>query len=392
MSKLKPATVSKPRPDFPLFPHATGRWAKKVLGKLEYFGSTADDPNGAAALQRWLDEKDDLLGGRRPQRGDGVTCRDLCNSFLASKEMLVDAGAITRSHWKDYHRCCERIVNCFGRTAKVASLRPEDFDRLWATIAAAWGPIALGNEVQRIRSIFKWGHDTELLDRPVRFGLNFRRPSKKLRRLARKATGPKLFSAVELRQIIDTAQTPLKAMILLGINCAFGQHDIATLPITRLDLVHGWHSYERVKTGTDRRCYLWPETVAALKEAITNRPKPKNDADAELVFISDRGHRWVRCRDTGTWVDLLGKEFHKLVLECGIAGKGKSFYSLRRTFRTIADDAGDQPATVFIMGHADDDDDMSAIYRQSIDDDRLRAVTDHVRRWLWPPKRKRKAK
>jgi len=45
------AVVRKPRPDFPLFPHATGRWAKKVRGKLHYFGKTADDLKGEAAPQ-----------------------------------------------------------------------------------------------------------------------------------------------------------------------------------------------------------------------------------------------------------------------------------------------------------------------------------------------------
>ena len=46
----KPA---KPYPEFPLFPHATGRWAKKIRGKLHYFGPCSD-PNGA--VQKYLVE------------------------------------------------------------------------------------------------------------------------------------------------------------------------------------------------------------------------------------------------------------------------------------------------------------------------------------------------
>ena len=66
----------------------------------------------------------------------------------------------------------------------------------------------------------------------------------------------------------------------------------------------------------------------------------------------------------------------------GINGrKGLGFYTLRHSFRTVADEAKDQPAADFIMGHEVPH--MSSVYRETISDERLKAVTDHVRKWLF---------
>jgi hypothetical protein len=79
---------SKPYPEFPLFPHATGRWAKKIRGKLHYFGPWSD-PDGA--LNKYLAKKDALHADRKPREAaEGTTIKELCNRFLNAKAAARD--------------------------------------------------------------------------------------------------------------------------------------------------------------------------------------------------------------------------------------------------------------------------------------------------------------
>src|SRR5438105_8145770 len=90
----------RPYPGFPLFPHATRRWAKKVRGKMHYFGPWA---NPDAALTKYLDQKDALHAGRKPRADpEALTVKDAANAFLIAKQALVDGGELSPRTWAGY--------------------------------------------------------------------------------------------------------------------------------------------------------------------------------------------------------------------------------------------------------------------------------------------------
>ncbi len=102
MAKSNVSAVKKPRPDFPRFPHASGRWAKNVGGKLRYFGKTADDTKGKRALDKWLEQNDELLAGRVLRaNGVGLTIKVLVNGYLTSQFRKLQRGELSPRSFAD---------------------------------------------------------------------------------------------------------------------------------------------------------------------------------------------------------------------------------------------------------------------------------------------------
>jgi integrase len=380
--RRKPA---KPHKDFPLYAHASRRWAKKIRGKTHFFGAW-DEPD--KALKLYLDQKDDLLAGRVPDTGDGLTMRDLVNYFLTSKKRKIEGGELEQRTWDDYDDICKKVLQVLGKTRRVDNLRPTDFEKLRAKFAKTHGPVTLNSDIRRAKVLFNFASTKELIDRPVRFGDGFQRPTVAVLRKARQAKGPRMYSAEDLGRIIDKAGVQMKAMILLGINCGFGNNDCAKLTFKPLSLETGWITFGRPKTGIGRRCPLWRETIDALKAAIADRYNPADDAHVDRVFITKFKGTWDgKGRDNP-----ISKEMVKILKELKLHRPGLSFYALRHTFQTIGGKTRDREAVSAIMGHVEDSNDMSAAYNEEpVEDARLLAVTDHIHQWLFSKTQSRRA-
>ena len=192
----KPA---KPYPEFPLFPHASGQWAKKIRGKLYYFGKW-DYPE--AALESYNQQKDDLHAGRIPRKStETTTVARACNEFLTHKTEMVSNSELSPRTLAEYKEACQEIVSAFGNRTVVVGLRVENFAKLRTRMARKWGPRRLGKMIQCVRCVFKYALDAELIDKAVRFGPEFKQPSKKVLRLHRAQKGQQLFAAEEIRRL-----------------------------------------------------------------------------------------------------------------------------------------------------------------------------------------------
>ncbi|MEI6085649.1 MAG: hypothetical protein WCS70_15300, partial [Verrucomicrobiota bacterium] len=187
------AKPSKPTPDFPLFAHGSGRWAKKIRGKTVYFGSWAD--GWEPALARYLAQKNDLHAGRvaNADQAAVLTVGALCGRYLTRKESMVESGELSPRTFIDYTGTVKRLQKTFGKNRPVDDLRPRDFEKLRLAITKVWGPVRTKNEIVRVRGVFRFALKNRMIDREVYFGDGFNVPKLATLRKHRHTRGIQMF-------------------------------------------------------------------------------------------------------------------------------------------------------------------------------------------------------
>lgn len=311
-----------------------------------------------------------------------LVVNDLAEAFLNFKRQQCRDEELSPRTLDGYLRACAIVGDVIGGEP-VDNLAPRHFADIRLTLTERLGPRSVGTYIRMIKTLFSWAYDSELLDHPPRYGRQFAPPSRSTIRKAQPRNNRRVYEPDELRRLINTATPRVRVWILLGLNAAFGQKDIAMLPASTAweGIDAGVLSFPRPKTGIDRDTVLWPETIRAMKATIRDRGA-KGEA-----WLSQRGHRLVRERthamngdgvDRIVAIDGIGQQFAKHCKAQGVANLG--FYAMRRTFDTIADRARDPHAQLRVMGHTLPG--MTSVYVDRIDADRIKRVCDEVRGWL----------
>jgi integrase len=221
-----------------------------------------------------------------------------------------------------------------------------------------------------VKAPFNWAFKVRIFKEPF--------PLEVIEKVPTTEVDRQVFTPDDIRRLLDHATVQMRAMILLGINCAFGCTDCALLQWSSLDLNTRRVDFPRPKTKVPRRFRLWPHTVEAL-QAIPQQ--------GDNVFYTKDGNTWAwrlyRDADGKIVCDdkPLTKAFKRLMKQAGVVGEnGTGFYTLRRTGATIVAQSGNVFAVQAYLGHRDIK--MASTYVQR---GKLTAQSDQAiwRAWQW---------
>jgi len=143
---------------------------------------------------------------------------------------------------------------------------------------------------------------------------------RKLKKIVDPQTGDEKFAEQQAKEISVIPSDHLqiisrycidneRVLLLLGLNCAFGEGETGQLRTTFIkgNEIRGI----RFKTGNETRHLLWDETVEALKNTIAKRPVI--NPDHQIVFVAASGQPLWKRTKSGNYSNGVSNTWYRLM-------------------------------------------------------------------------------
>ncbi len=288
-------------------------------GKRVYLGSDKDE-----AIKRYH-----KLGlGFEPTEKEaasplGVTVKDLANRFIAAQQANWRNPKTTLKCYRDW---LGRFIEDHPRS-KASDVTVEKF-AIWKLSLKErnYSPESINHYLGAVRAMFTFAEETGIVQHAPKL--------KRVKNEPRPRTGAMeklLYTLEDMNKLLGRADTQLKVMIMLALNCGFGPKDIRDLT---WDHISGERvTLPRSKTGVCQTYLLWPEVRALLREIQHSRAKVAERMAMRRIQHCDNGHVFVT-RFWKPWgKDSIAEQFRRLCQKVNVPCYG--FYRLRHCASTV---------------------------------------------------------
>jgi len=298
--------------------------------------------NEQLSLFDLLDEKKDRVAFVLPQQW---TIEQLCEKYYQFKLTDGCSGCFLNSA-KRHLKYFRSWLNSYGfnpageKLSALNSAVLSDYRKMLAGNSKI-SAVTANVYIAHVRMLFFWAENMHGLSHPPIGVIRKFRNNKPVKKGHGRKQDRSAIGWDELEKLFSVAGVTNTALLLLGLNCGFGNTDIGTLKLCDIDLEAATVSHARPKTGVERNFILWFETVNILKAYIKDhRGKPVSQEVGQLVFVNKRGNPFCfeRIDPDGKFrrSDAIKNRFIRLYKKAGLPRPyGRGFYSLRHTAGTI---------------------------------------------------------
>ncbi|MBE0536770.1 MAG: tyrosine-type recombinase/integrase [Phycisphaerae bacterium] len=298
----------------------TGQYYVTRAGRRVYLGTDKEE-----AIRRYHE-----LGlGILPATGSAaqpatslISLKDLANRFLTAQQ----------ANWRNPEttlKCYQGWLHRFLRDHRgmyVSEFTVERFAQWKLSLKKRrFAAESINHYLSAVRAIFRFAEDTGLVDK-----------SPKLRRVKNEQTtgiGSKekmIYTESQVRALLQHADTQMRTMILLALNCGFGPKDLHD--VTWDDIGEDRITLPRSKTGICQTYRLWPETEKAIEHLKSERADKMERLLKRNRLRSDRGHVFVTYFWKPWSKDAIATQFRRLCALANVPCYG--FYRLRHCAAT----------------------------------------------------------